>query len=87
MPRAPLALLLCLFAASAMANPVASSNDDPCPTPKPAKTAVPAAGSPGDPESETPHTSAASTTHVPTRIGTPRAVAPRWHSLLPGMLR
>ncbi len=86
MPRALLALLLCLFAASAAANPVAASNDDACPAPKQTKAVVPV-GSPGDPESESPHSSTATTTHVPIRIGTPRAVAPRWHSLLPGMFR
>jgi hypothetical protein len=87
MTRAALALLLSLFAVNVMANPVAASTEDACPTPKTGKATAQAAGSSGDPESETPHTSAASTTHVPVRVGTPRAVAPRWHSLLPGMFR
>ena len=87
MTRACLFLLLSLFAANAMANPVAASPEDACPTPKAGKATAQPSGSSGDPESETPHVSTASTTHVPVRVGTPRAVAPRWHSLLPGMFR
>ena len=87
MSRAALILLLSLFAANAMANPVTASTEDACPTPKVGKTTSQTSGSSGDAESDTPHTSTASTTHVPVRVGTPRAVAPRWHSLLPGMFR
>jgi hypothetical protein len=87
MPRAVLTLLLCLCASAALANPVVANNDDACPTPKQGKTAAPANGNGGDTDAEPPRSTGASTTRVPTRVGTPHVVAPRWHSLLPGMFR
>jgi len=88
MPRVLLALLLSLFALSAMANPASANNDDACPAPKPAKTMTPA-GNGNESDADAPHVGSATTnTRVPSpRIGTPRIASPRWHSMLPGMFR
>lgn len=88
MPRALLALLLCLFAANVMANPASAGNDDACPAPKAAKTMAPA-GNNNDADADPQHSgSATPTTRVPSgRVGTPRIASPRWHSMLPGMFR
>ena len=75
MSRFLLALYLFAFAAAAMANNTAANGV------KPGKaTAV----------SSTQDSDAAATGHpaaAPARSSTPRTVSPRWHSLLPGMIR
>jgi len=81
MPRALLALFLCLFTMAAFADvpPAGNSADDSTPaTPKLDKpgTATPAAGDINDhPSVAAPH------------AARPRIISPRWQSLLPGMIR
>ncbi|KFN42651.1 hypothetical protein [Arenimonas oryziterrae] len=92
MSRVLLTLLLCLFAAGAMANPPASTEEN-CPAPKAGKSASPAPGNDNDgtvtgtgATGTTGHTDSASPS-ARVRTATPRVVTPRWHSLLPGMFR
>lgn len=77
MSRLLLALSLFAFAAIALANEPTATDDSP--SAKPGKTASPAAT-----DSEAP---AAPATPAPARSSTPRPALPRWHSLLPGMIR
>ena len=79
MSRSLLASCLFLFAALAMANtPVV--NEDPAEgSAKSGKTATISAGQDSD------STATAHPVAIPTRNSTPRT--PRWHSLLPGMIR
>ena len=77
MSRLPLALILFAFAAVALANEPSATDDTP--SAKPGKAASPAAGDPEAP--------AIPATTAPARSGTPRPALPRWHSLLPGMIR
>jgi len=76
MSRLLLALSLFAFAAIALANEPTATDDTP--SAKPGKPAAAAAS-----ESEAP---VAPATPSPVR-STPRPALPRWHSLLPGMIR
>ena len=74
MSRLLLALSLFAFAAIALANEPTATDD--APSAKPGKAATI--------DSDVP---AAPATPAPSRGSTPRAALPRWHSLLPGMIR
>ena len=77
MPRLPLSLCLLLVATSALANePVAGEE----PTAKAGKSAVAVTGGSEGDSAISNHPAIA-----PARSSTPRT--PRWHSLLPGMIR
>ncbi len=77
MSRLLLALSLFAFAAIALANEPTATDDTP--SAKPGKAASPATS-----DSETP---AVPATPAPARGSAPRPALPRWHSLLPGMIR
>jgi hypothetical protein len=77
MSRLLLALSLFAFAAIALANEPTATDDTP--SAKPGKPAASATS-----ESEAP---VAPATPSPVRSSTPRPALPRWHSLLPGMIR
>ena len=77
MSRLLLALSLFAFAAVALANEPTATDD--APSAKPGKAASSATT-----DSEAP---AVPATPAPARSSTPRAALPRWHSLLPGMIR
>lgn len=77
MSRLLLALSLFAFAAIALANEPTATDDTP--SAKPGKMASPATS-----DSET---AAVPSTPAPARSSTPRPALPRWHSLLPGMIR
>ena len=73
--RQLLALSLFAFAAIALADEPTAADD--APPAKPGKTAAPATS-----DAETPAVPVA-----PARGSLPRPALPRWHSLLPGMIR
>ncbi len=75
MSRLLLALSLFAFATIALANEPTATDDTPS-----AKPGKPAAAT--DPEAP-----AIPATPAPARSSTPRPALPRWHSLLPGMIR
>ena len=77
MSRLLLALSLSAFAMLAFANEPTATDDTP--SAKPGKAASPAIGDPEAP--------AVPATPAPARSSTPRPALPRWHSLLPGMIR
>ena len=77
MSRLLLALSLFAFAAVVLANEPNATDDTP--SAKPGKPAAPATT-----DSEAPAVPAAP---APARSSTPRPALPRWHSLLPGMIR
>ena len=78
MPRFLLAISLSLFASAALAGATPAADGQPDATAKTGKTS--AVVSTQDSEAGTPHPAA-----VPARVATPHV--PRWHSLLPGMIR
>jgi hypothetical protein len=86
MKRFLLATCLLLFASAAMAKSPAATDDPADGSAKPGKSAI--AGGSSDPDSASPVHPVApparggAATTLPTRGG-----APRWHSLLPGMIR
>ena len=77
MSRLLLALSLFAFAAIAHANEPTATDDTPS-----AKPGKPAASATTDPEAPV-----VPATPAPARSSTPRPALPRWHSLLPGMIR
>ena len=77
MSRLLLALSLFAFAAIAHANQPTATDETP--SAKPGKAASSAAN-----DSDAPATPV---TPAPARSSTPRSALPRWHSLLPGMIR
>jgi hypothetical protein len=78
MPRFLLAISLSLFASAALAGEVPAADGQPDATTKTGKVAAVVATQDG--EASTPHPAA-----PPARTATPHV--PRWHSLLPGMIR
>ena len=78
MPRSLFALCLFLFAASAMAGTPVAGDDN---SVKPGKASATSATSDGD------ATVGGRPAATPARSSTTHAVTPRWHSLLPGMIR
>ena len=79
MSRPLLALCLYAFAAMALAGTPGATDDN---TGKPAKPAAPAAAT-----SESDGTASATPAPAPSRAGSARSSAKRWHSMLPGMIR
>jgi hypothetical protein len=82
MSRYLLALCLSLFAAAALAGTPVASEDNPDAAVKPGKASV-AGGSTQDSDATASDHPAATPAHA----STAHAVSPRWHSLLPGMIR
>ena len=83
MTRFLLASCLMLFASTAFAKSPASSDDPADGSAKPGKAATSQSNTYGDPATPVvPTTPPARSAPLPTRGG-----APRWHSLLPGMIR
>lgn len=78
MHRLLLILSLCLFASAALAGGPAVSDDTVDAAVKSGKTPAPAAAPDADPTQSHPVV-------APARAATPHL--PRWHSLLPGMIR
>ena len=80
MSRSLLALCILFFASSAMANNVSAGTDPVENGVKPGKST--AVGSGQDSE-----TTPASQPSAPARTSIPRPSSPRWHTMLPGMIR
>lgn len=81
MSRFLLASCLCLFASIAIAGTPVAIDDAVLGSPKPGKAGTVATAQESD---SVPGVHPAAT---PARIPAPRGVSPRWHSLLPGMIR
>lgn len=81
MPRSLFALCLFLFAASAMAGAPVAGDDNADNSVKPGKASNSASAPDGN------ATVGGRPAATPARSSTPHAVTPRWHSLLPGMIR
>jgi hypothetical protein len=81
MPRSLFAICLFLSAATAMAGTPVAGDDGAENSVKPGKAASTVSAPDGD------ATVGGRRTATPARSSTPHAVTPRWHSLLPGMIR